>query len=144
MGPVYTEKNFILDEHLCPWCVADGTAAQKFGATFAYTGMTENVSDDVRKELEERTPSFTAWQQERWLSCCGDGAAFLGVVGKKELERDFPEAVRVVKRYLKSEYDLEKEEVEEFFDGLSKDGEPSAYLFRCLKCQKYLAYADEA
>jgi len=30
VGPVHTEKNFILDEHLCPWCVADGIAAKKF------------------------------------------------------------------------------------------------------------------
>jgi len=144
MGPVYTEKNFILDEHLCPWCIADGTAARLFGATFGDTGTLDAVSDEVRKEIAERTPSFMAWQQEQWLGCCGDAAAFLGVVGKKELKRDFPDAVKAVKRYLMSEYDLEKDEAEEFFDGLSKEGEPSAYLFRCLKCGKYLAYADQA
>src|SRR5580692_9345664 len=33
-GPVFTEGSFTLDNHLCPWCIADGTAAKKFGATF--------------------------------------------------------------------------------------------------------------
>lgn len=31
-GPVYAEE--ALDEALCPWCIADGTAAARFGASF--------------------------------------------------------------------------------------------------------------
>jgi uncharacterized protein CbrC (UPF0167 family) len=142
-GPVFTEKNFILEEHLCPWCIADGTAAKRFSATFNDTGQTEGIRDDARTEIETRTPGFNAWQQELWLACCGDGAAFLGTAGAKELNRDFPQAIPAVKRYLRREFDLSKEEADEFFAGLSRDDQPTAYLFRCLHCQKYLAYVDE-
>lgn len=142
-GPVYTEKNFILNDHLCPWCIADGTAAKLFGATFTDSNEVDGVSDDVRKELEQRTPGFDAWQQEEWLGCCDDAAAFLGVAGKGELERDFPEAVPVVKKYLRRELELSKEDAEDFYDGLSKDGEPSAYVFRCLHCKKFVVSVDQ-
>jgi uncharacterized protein CbrC (UPF0167 family) len=142
-GPVYTERNFILDQHLCPWCIADGSAERMFGATFNDTGTTEGISDEVRAEVESRTPGFTAWQQETWLACCGDAAAFLGVAGAAELERDFPKAIPAVKQYLRHELELPKDEAEEVLDGLTKDGEPSAYIFRCLHCHKFLAYVDQ-
>ena len=35
--------------------------------------------------------------------------------------------------------DMDKGDADDFFDGLTKDGEPSAYIFRCLHCNKYLA-----
>lgn len=143
-GPVYTARSFILDDHLCPWCIADGSAAQKFAATFNDTGSTEGISSDVRTIVESRTPGFHAWQQPTWLACCGDAAAFLGIAGAQELERDFPKAMPVVKKYLREEFDLSKDEAEEFLEGLTRDGEPSAYIFRCLHCNQYLAYADEA
>ena len=143
MGPAYTEKNFILDESLCPWCIADGTAAKRFGATFNDTGEIDDIPDSVRDEIEARTPGFNGWQQEQWLACCGDAAAFLGTAGMTELERDFPEAIPVVKKYLRSEFELSKEDAEEVFSSLRNDDQPTAYLFRCLHCHKYLAYVDE-
>lgn len=143
-GPVFTERNFILENHLCPWCIANGTAAKLFGATFNDTGETQGITDEVRTEVEARTPGYQAWQQEKWLACCGDAAAFLGVAGAAELKHDFPKAVPVVKKYLRKEFELEKEEVDDFLDGLTKDGEPSAYVFRCLRCNSFLAYVDEA
>lgn len=143
-GPAYTEKNFILENSLCPWCIADGTAAKQFGATFNDAGTMEDVSPEVMKEIEERTPGFHGWQQESWLTCCDDAAAFLGVVGAKELKKDFPEAIAAVRKHIKEDYELSGADLEEFFNGLSKDEEPSAYIFRCLHCQRYLAYADMA
>jgi uncharacterized protein CbrC (UPF0167 family) len=142
-GPVYTEKNFLLEDHLCPWCIADGSAAKRFGATFTDTGQTEDIADAVRNELETRTPGFTAWQQEQWLSCCGDAAAFIGLAGALELQQDFPAAIPEVRRYLRSEYDLSKQEVEELFAALSKTHQPTTYIFRCLHCHRYMAYVDQ-
>jgi uncharacterized protein len=142
-GPVYTEKNFILDEHLCPWCIADGSAAKQFGATFNDTAEATGIPDQVRGEIETRTPGFNAWQQEEWQACCGDVAAFLGPAGTIELQRDFPAAIPVIKTYLRSEYDLSRKDAEEFFAGLSKDGPPTAYIFRCLHCNQYLSYVDQ-
>jgi uncharacterized protein CbrC (UPF0167 family) len=142
-GPVYTSRNFILDDHLCPWCIADGSAARKFDATFTDTGTTEGISDDVRGEVEARTPGFTGWQQETWLACCGDAAAFLGVAGAEEIERDFPEAAAAVRQFLRNELELSEDDTEEILEALTRDGEPSAYIFRCLHCGKYLAYVDQ-
>ncbi len=142
-GPAYTEKNFILTHHICPWCIADGTAAKLFGASFTDTAMID-VPDAVRKEIEQRTPGFHGWQQEEWLACCDDGAAFLGVAGNAELRRDFPDAIPAVKNFLKEEMDLEDDDAEEYFESLQKGGEPSAYVFRCMHCGKYLAYVDQS
>jgi uncharacterized protein CbrC (UPF0167 family) len=143
-GSVWTEKNFILDDHLCPWCIADGSAARRFGATFNYTGTLDDVSDAVREEIEMRTPGFIAWQQEVWLGCCGDGAAFLGLTGAKELREQFADAAASVKRVLREDYHLAGAELEDFLNSLSTEADPTAYIFRCLHCGKYLSYVDQA
>jgi uncharacterized protein CbrC (UPF0167 family) len=77
VGPVYATDE--LAEALCPWCIADGSAAARFDASF--TDVAE-LPDDVPAEtivrVMRRTPGFTGWQQEHWMFHCGDGAAFLG------------------------------------------------------------------
>ncbi|HEY6330106.1 MAG TPA: CbrC family protein [Blastocatellia bacterium] len=143
VGPVYTAQDIDLDEQLCPWCIADGTAADKFDAIFNDCGTLEDITSDVADEIEDRTPGFTAWQAGQWLSCCDDGAAFLGLAGAKELKKQFPKAIPAVKQYLEEEYGLEDDDLTEFFDSLDKEGQPTAYVFQCLHCKEYLAYADE-
>ena len=142
-GPFYTEKNFILDDSLCPWCIADGTAAKKFSATFNDAGTMDDITPAIMEEIEQHTPGFNSWQQNEWLTCCSDAGAFLGMAGSTELHRDFPKAIPVVKKHLREDYDLSGDELEEFFDSLSKEGEPTAYVFQCLHCQGYLAYVDQ-
>jgi uncharacterized protein CbrC (UPF0167 family) len=140
---VWTEKNFILDDHLCPWCIADGSAAKKFGATFNDAGLLDDVPDAVREELETRTPGFTAWQEEEWLGCCGDAAAYLGMAGAKELRGTFQEAAASVKHVLREDFELSGADLKEFMDNLSTESDPTAYIFRCLHCKKYLSYVDQ-
>ena len=142
-GPVFTERNFILTHHLCPWCIADGSAARQFGATFNDAGMMDGVSTEIMKIIEQRTPGFEGWQQEAWLSWCEDAAAFVGPVGALEIEEQYPEAAKAVRKHLKDEHDLKGAELKEFFDSLHKDDQPTAYLFRCLHCREYLAYVDQ-
>ncbi len=62
-GPIYAANEI---ERLCPWCISDGSAASKLGAGFADIGfgVPEDVPVDVAREVSERTPSFTSWQQE--------------------------------------------------------------------------------
>jgi uncharacterized protein len=141
-GSVWTDKPFILDDRICPWCIADGSAAKRFGATFCDTGMLGDIAPEVREELETRTPGYTAWQQESWLGCCGDAAAFLGLAGAKELRERFPEALPAVKKVLREEYDLSGSELQELLDSLSTESDPTAYIFRCLRCDQYLSYVD--
>ncbi|MGH9721824.1 MAG: CbrC family protein [Bryobacteraceae bacterium] len=143
VGPAYSEMFHYLSGCLCPWCIADGSAAKQFRATFADTGLMDGVSGQVRDTAGARTPGFEAWQQEEWLTCCGDCAAFLGAAGAPELKQSFPEAIPAVTAYVKENYGLEGEELEEFVSGLSKNDQPTAYVFRCLHCQRHLAYVDQ-
>jgi uncharacterized protein CbrC (UPF0167 family) len=94
-GPVYAVEEV---EELCPWCIADGSAAEKFEAEFTDVGwgVPDDVPMDVLDEVSLRTPGFTGWQQEHWLYHCGDAAAFLGVVGRLELE-PYPGALEVLR-----------------------------------------------
>ena len=141
-GPVFAVER--LDEVFCPWCIADGTAAEKFDAEFTDVGMDvpEDVPVEVTEEIARRTPGFSGWQQERWLYHCGDGAAFLGLAGLRELE-PYPDAVEVL-RHEHDEDDWRPEEVAEYLAALDKDDQPSAYLFRCRHCGQHLAYSDYA
>jgi uncharacterized protein CbrC (UPF0167 family) len=67
-------------EHICPWCIADGSAHEKFGVGFTDTegvggyGQWEKVSKEVVEEVAFRTPGFASWQQEHWYTHC-EGAA---------------------------------------------------------------------
>ena len=140
-GPAYSTEE--LDEALCPWCVADGSAAQKFDAHFTDFGseVTDDVTRSVIEQLDRRTPGFTSWQGGHLLYHCGDGAVFLGVVGRKELD-PYPDAIEVL-RHEHDEDGWEPDEVEEYLAALDKDGQPTAYLFRCRTCGCHLAYSDE-
>jgi uncharacterized protein CbrC (UPF0167 family) len=65
------------------------------------------------------------------------------MAGAKELRDQFPEAIGAVKDHLEEDYELEGADLEEFFHALKKDDQPTAYVFRCLHCRKYLAYVDQ-
>jgi len=143
-GPAYSERFHYLSGCLCPWCVADGSAAKAFGAEFADTGTLDDVPKAVLEELAKRTPGFMAWQQERWLCCCDDAAAYLGRAGAAELAGELAGARPAVERWLRQECGLASGEVGRTIAGMGKDREPTAYVFRCLHCAAYLAYSDEA
>jgi uncharacterized protein CbrC (UPF0167 family) len=143
VGPAYSERFHYLSGNLCPWCIADGTAARRFGATFTDTGLLEGVEQNALEELEKRTPGFTAWQQEQWQVCCGDAAAFLGPAGWRDLEHQ-SQASAAVRKYVREQYELRGKDLDDFLSALKRDDSPTAYIFRCLHCRKYLAYVDEA
>jgi uncharacterized protein CbrC (UPF0167 family) len=138
-GPVYAVDE--LDECLCPWCIADGSAAERFDAQYTdVLDLPDDVPAAVVDEVLRRTPGFGGWQQERWLFHCGDAAAFLGVVGRAELE-PYPGALDAI-RGEQREYGASAEEIEEYVAALDKDGQPTAYLFECRRCGVHLAYSD--
>ncbi|WP_330305041.1 MULTISPECIES: CbrC family protein [unclassified Streptomyces] len=126
-GPVYAVAG--LSHALCPWCLADGSAAARYEAQF--TEVDGRVPADVVRTVEQRTPGFGGWQQERWLTHCEDAAVFLGRAGIRELT-PHPDALEA----------LAADFGEEFLSVLDADGQPTAYLFRCRHCARHLAYAD--
>jgi uncharacterized protein CbrC (UPF0167 family) len=96
-------------EHVCPWCIADGSAHEKFGVEFTDPvgiggrGEWDKVPTNVVEEVAFRTPGFAGWQQEQWFTHCGDAAEFLGPMGKQELEQMGLEAIEVIR--VESGYD---------------------------------------
>jgi uncharacterized protein CbrC (UPF0167 family) len=136
---VYAVEELV--ESLCPWCVADGSAAKRFDADYTdVLDVPDGVSAEVIEQVTKRTPGFSGWQQEHWMFHCEDAAAFLGVVGRRELE-PYPDALEML-RHEHAEYGWPEERVEEYIAGLDRDGQPTAYLFKCRHCGRHLAYSD--
>lgn len=138
-GPVYAEAD-VSRVSLCPWCIADGRAAERFDAMFTDLDGSEPISDEAAALISRRTPGFSAWQQERWLVHCGDGAMFLGPVGAAELVGN--EAALDILRAQMAEGRWSAEQVEGYLSALDRDGQPTAYLFSCRHCGAYSTYSD--
>lgn len=140
VAPAYAVED--LHGAVCPWCIADGTAAERFDARFTVLGpdVPSTVPRVVLDEVERRTPGFSGWDDERWLFCCEDAAAFLGPVGWEELA-ERPDAVEDL-RVQVTGWGLEADDVEALIGSIDVDGSSTAYLFRCRHCDRHLAYVD--
>jgi uncharacterized protein len=141
-GPVFSDVE--LDEAICPWCIADGSAAREFDAEFtdaggvgAY-GSWDEVPAEVVEEVSRRTPGFNGWQQERWWTHCGDAAEFLGRAGQKELETSWASAVPAIQ----VDAEMDDENWREYFALLDANGSPTGYVFRCRHCGQLGGYSD--
>jgi uncharacterized protein CbrC (UPF0167 family) len=143
VGPVFAVDE--LAESICPWCIADGSAHASFDAMFTDDAGVGGYSRpravpvSVVEEIAFRTPGFSGWQQERWLACCGDAAAFVGRAGRADLESQWPSAIQSIQLDCGV---VDGAEWERYFRALDKDGSPTAYVFHCLHCGKYLGYSD--
>ncbi len=141
----YTSEPFAEEEisDLCPWCIADGSAAAEYDAEFTDSasigggGRWDAVPPEVVAEITQRTPGFSGWQQEQWWTHCADGAAYLGRAGAAEV-RELPEFAAV----LRADLNLPEAEWNRFSNALDKEGSPTAYVFRCLHCGAYGGYTD--
>ncbi|MBE6752821.1 MAG: CbrC family protein [Ruminococcaceae bacterium] len=126
-------------ECLCPQCIADGSAAEKFDGCFQDSENAGDVDDpDGSKmmELTARTLGYCGWQQEYWYAHCGDYCAYLGGVLWDDIVR------MGLEKELEENYD---EEICGFdFDTLrgNINGHLQGYLFRCLTCGKHFLYVD--
>lgn len=143
-GPVYAEQEH--EEDICPWCIADGSAHEQLGAEFtdrAAVGDNEGkwppVSAAVAEEVAYRTPGFSGWQQERWVTCCDDAAAFIGRAGTKEVAVHGPALAEALRNELGWD---DGPDWQNYYRALSSNDEPTAYLFRCLHCNKVNGYSD--
>lgn len=141
-GPVYAEEEY--ESCICPWCIADGSAHEELDASFTDEegigyGRWEKVDEEVIEEVAYRTPGFAGWQQEQWWTHCGDAAAFLGRAGAKELKAYGPQALAAIRE---STGLAARPEWDQFLAALDKDGSPTAYVFRCLRCGQLGGYQD--
>ncbi|GLY90987.1 UPF0167 protein [Actinoallomurus iriomotensis] len=136
-GPVYCEEEVAA---LCPWCIADGSAAERFDATYCDVLGPPEIDGTVVDAIARRTPGFSGWQQERWLFHCGDGAAFLGPAGARELRGDEP-ALSSLRAELGA-HRWTDDQIDGYLTALDRTGQPTAYLFECRSCGTHLAYSD--
>ncbi|MBV7476510.1 CbrC family protein [Pseudomonas sp. PDM31] len=142
VGPVYAVEDY--EACICPWCIADGSAHQRLGATFIdgdSIGLDaeEELDEALIAELSQRTPGFTGWQQERWFTHCNDAGEFIGKAGHAELLALGAEAMIAVQDATGLE---DGPQWLRFFSALDKDHGPTAYLFRCRHCSALGAYQD--
>ena len=140
-GPVYSEEE--LDEALCPWCIADGSAHEKFEATFVDSeAFAETTPEAVVTEIIERTPGFNAWQSERWPECCGEAAAFVAPAGIKEIREQYPRLEGDLMMFIVHEMSISGGAARKTLESLRRDHSPTAFIFKCLHCDGYPVYVD--
>jgi uncharacterized protein CbrC (UPF0167 family) len=127
-------------ETICPWCIADGSAAAKFDGQFSdsHSLLSEGINDSIVKEVCERTPSFISWQQERWLAHCNDACEFHGDAEISDLEANSGEDLN---EFLAGEY-IKKELWSEILQTYGRGGGLAVYKFRCRGCGKNRFYTD--
>jgi uncharacterized protein CbrC (UPF0167 family) len=138
---VYSEEE--LTEALCPWCIADGSAYAKFDATFVDTeAFTSEIPEAVLDEVTQRTPGFSTWQSERWPVCCNDATAFLAPAGIAEIRANYRDLEYNVLSYIIHDLEISGGAATRTLESLKKDSSPTAYLFRCLHCQRHHFHID--
>jgi uncharacterized protein CbrC (UPF0167 family) len=140
-GPVYAEDE--LDDSLCPWCIADGSAHTTFDATFVDDAeLPDALPAEAIDELVCRTPGYSAWQTERWFSCCGDAMVFLEPAGLVELRSRYPELEFNIRGNILYDLHISGGAVERTLTSLNRNTGPTAYVFHCAHCGAYQTFVD--
>jgi uncharacterized protein CbrC (UPF0167 family) len=129
-GPVYAKEE--LRATLCPWCIADGSAAARFDALFAddHPLARAGLSDDIIGEVTRRTPGYFSWQQDEWLIHCGDACAFDG----EATAADLAAVSMQTKQECQSHYNLTDDDWDDLTRGYEVGGEVGFYRFTCRHC----------
>ncbi|MET9725469.1 CbrC family protein [Streptomyces zaomyceticus] len=141
-GWIYTATFYTAHEvggRFCPWCIADGSAAERFAGEFADSVGLDGVSEGVVHEVTRRTPGFRAWQDPHWLVHCQTAAAFVGEVGYAELAAR-PDALAQLQTEMRLHGWRNEAQLEQFLTHLGESA--TAMLFRCTVCRAHLAYVD--
>lgn len=81
-GFLYTCNFYSLgsESAFCPWCIVSGKAATEFDGIFCddFSLVDSGLPNTVIEEVTQRTPGFSSWQSEVWLTCCKDACEFHG------------------------------------------------------------------
>jgi uncharacterized protein len=140
-GPTYCEAE--VEDALCPWCIADGSAAKRFDASFTDPArFPDDIPQATIEEIAFRTPGFSAWQSEKWLTCCGDAAAFLAPIGHAEMRACYPQIEGALMMYIVYELGISGAAATRMLQSLDRDQGPTAYVFACRHCDNKPAYVD--
>lgn len=135
----YTSSFYSVEdpEYICPWCIADGKAAEKYEGEFNdYEGIenAESIAKELLLQVSERTPSYVSWQQEVWLTHCNEPCAFIGYADTKTIETLMEE--------LNDDIENNGYDPEFIKSSLTKDGSLVGYLFQCVHCNQHRLHVD--
>lgn len=140
-GPVYAEKD--LSDRLCPWCIADGSAHEAFGATFVDSeAFAEDVAPPCVEEITQRTPGFAAWQSERWLSVDGVPAEFFEPAGIAEIRSRYRYLEAALMPIIVHELGISGGAAVRTLESLRRDTSPTAFVFYDRVHDQFLGYVD--
>jgi uncharacterized protein CbrC (UPF0167 family) len=123
-------------KQLCPWCIADGSAAKRYDAMFCddHFLIKAGLAADIIAEVTRRTPGYISWQGEHWLSCCDDACEFHGDVSREELRGLSGSALD---RFI-SGTGWTATEVAACAEHYQPGGSPAIYKFVCRHCKQPL------
>jgi uncharacterized protein len=129
-----------LTHKLCPWCIADGSASEKFNATFNDDRplRKKGINASIIEEITKQTPGYSSWQQDDWLTHCNDGCEFHGNASSTEIL----EASDETKSEWQQEYNLGKSDWDLITNEYEPNGENAFYKFVCRHCQIVLVGWD--
>lgn len=138
-GFIYTASVYSthdLNGKLCPWCIANGSAATKFDASFNDDQplLQKGIAEPIVSEVAYRTPGYVSWQQESWLSHCNDACEFHGDASVTEVATASAET----KKEWFAEYNLSEVEWREITSRYAPGGDPAMYKFVCRHCGRTL------
>lgn len=136
-GPIFSVADV---SEVCPWCIADGSAAAKLTVSFNdLVGVPSGVPNDVVETLEARTPGYETWQSHRWLFSDNDALVFVGeVAGADVIKEGDPSKIFACLEALKEwnlpgDFSLANTVI---------GGQPALYLFKDRATSEYRAYAE--
>lgn len=70
-------------ENICPWCIADGSAAEKYGASFFDADFVDDelnsvaLSPELYLEVFGKTIGFSTFNPIGWWVHCGEPAEYI-------------------------------------------------------------------
>jgi uncharacterized protein len=130
IGPVYAREDY--SERICPWCIADGSAAAKLDASFsdAHPLIAAGMGEPIVEEVNLRTPGYISWQQDEWLTHCNDACEFHG----DATTIDVREASAQTKACWLAAYKQDDAGWEWATKEYQPGGDSALYKFRCRHC----------
>jgi uncharacterized protein CbrC (UPF0167 family) len=140
-GPVYSEE--ALEDSICPWCIADGSAAEKFEASYVDSeAFADGTPEAAMEEISLRTPGYNSWQSEHWPMCCGDATVFVTPAGIAEIRASYRQLEGFVLNHIIYNMSISGGAAKRLLDSLERDRGPTVYLFQCLQCETFHYHID--
>jgi uncharacterized protein CbrC (UPF0167 family) len=118
-------------EPLCPWCIADGSAAEEYNCEFTDSAPLADLKPSILEEVAKRTPGYVSWQENEWQVCCDDACAYHGDATKAEVEALAGEDLEE----LLEDLEWEPDEWTAFVAAYEPGGALSVHKFVCLHCK---------